>query len=219
VYNEDDLIPISALQHMLFCERQYSLIYIEQVWDENRFTAEGKVLHEHVHMEHHESRKLFRQEYGLAVRSLERGLIGKCDLVELYLTPGGAVAEAVPVEFKRGRNKEDDVDRVQLCAQALCLEEMFKVPVQTGQLYYFQEHRRTTLNIDGPLRAKTIDLIEKIRKLTLSESTPPAVYEKRKCDRCSLFEWCMPQSAGAGGKRVDRFVMSQVRAAREQCDQ
>lgn len=88
MYSEDDLVPISALQHVLFCERQYALIHLEQVWEENRFTAEGKVLHERVDAEHHESRRLFRQEYGMAVRSLERGLIGKCDLVELYLSPG-----------------------------------------------------------------------------------------------------------------------------------
>ncbi len=219
MYSEDELIPISALQHMLFCERQYALIHIEQVWEENRFTAEGKVLHERVDVEHHESRRLFRQEYGLAVRSLERGLIGKCDLVELHLAPRGEVAEVIPIEFKRGRNKEEDVDRVQLCAQALCLEEMFGLSVAVGQLYYLQEHRRTTLNIDGQLRAKTIEIIDRIRKAMLGESTPPAIYEKRKCDRCSLFEWCMPQSAGAGGKRVDRFLESQIRSVREECDQ
>lgn len=219
MYSEDDLVPISALQHILFCERQYALIHIEQVWEENRFTAEGKVLHERVDSEHHESRRLFRQEYGMAVRSLERGLIGKCDLVELYLAPNGGVADAVPVEFKRGRNKEEDVDRVQLCAQAFCLEEMFKVPVAVGQLYYLQEHRRTTVDIDGPLRAKTLQLVERIQQLQSAGTTPPAVYEKRKCDRCSLLELCMPESAGSGGKRVDRFVQSQIRATREECGQ
>jgi len=217
LYAEDDLVPISALQHVLFCERQYALIHIEQVWDENRFTAEGKVLHERVDVEHHESRRLFRQEYGMAVRSLALGLIGKCDLVELYLSPKGGVSEAVPVEFKRGRNKEEDVDRVQLCAQALCLEEMFGVPVSAGQLYYLQEHRRTTVDIDGPLRAKTMALVARIRQLQASGMTPPAVYEKRKCDRCSLFELCMPKSVGSGVKRVDRFVQSQVRAVRQEC--
>jgi len=155
----------------------------------------------------------------MAVRSLERDLIGKCDLVELYLSPGGGVAEAVPVEFKRGRNKEEDVDRVQLCAQAFCLEEMFGVSVSVGQLYYLQEHRRTTVDIDGPLRAKTMELVARIRQLQASGMTPPAIYEKRKCDRCSLLELCMPESAGSGGKRVDRFVQSQIRATREECGQ
>lgn len=215
---EEDLILISSLQHMLFCERQYALIHIEQLWDENRFTAEGKVLHERVDVEHHESRRLFRQEYGMAVRSLAHGLIGKCDLVELYLKPKGGVAEAVPVEFKRGRNKEEDVDRVQLCAQALCLEEMFNISVPTGQLYYLQEHRRTTVDINGSLRAKTIELIARIRQLQESGMTPPAVYERQKCDRCSLIDLCMPRSAGSGEKRVDRFVQTQLRMMREECE-
>lgn len=217
--SEDDLVQISALQHMLFCGRQYALIHIEQIWEENIFTAEGKVLHERVDVEHHESRRLFRQEYGMAIRSLERGLIGKCDLVELHLSPKGGVAEASPVEFKRGRDKEDDIDRVQLCAQALCLEEMFGIAVPAGQLYYLQEHRRTTVEINGSLRAKTMDLVDKIRQLQASGMTPSALYEKRKCDRCSLLELCMPKSAGSGEKRTDRFIQAQVRAMREECSE
>jgi len=105
MYSEDDLIPISGLQHVLYCERQFALIHVEQAWEENRFTAEGSVLHERVDEEGHESRKLFRQEYAMAIRSLEFGIIGKCDLVELYLKPEGGVAEFVPVEFKRGKDK------------------------------------------------------------------------------------------------------------------
>ncbi len=217
MYNEDDLIPISALQHVLFCERQYALIHIEQIWNENFFTAEGKVLHERVDVEHHESRRLFRQEFGMAIRSLARGLIGKCDLVELYLAPGGGVAEAIPVEFKRGKAKEEDVDRVQLCAQALCLEEMFSIEVPRGQLYYLQEHRRTSVEIDGALQAKTAGLVDRIRSLLDAGVTPSAIYEKRKCDHCSLVELCMPKTAGAGGKRVDRFVQAQISAARAEC--
>lgn len=175
MYSEDDLIALSSLQHILFCERQYALIHIEQVWEENLFTAEGKVLHERVDVEHRESRRLFRQEYSMAVRSLNYGLIGKCDLVEIYLAPGGTVAEAVPVEFKRGRNKEEDVDRVQLCAQALCLEEMLNITIGAGQLYYLQEHHRTTANLNTEMRAKTMQLIARIRQLQSSGITLPAI--------------------------------------------
>jgi CRISPR-associated exonuclease Cas4 len=214
MYAEEDLVMISSLQHLLFCERQYALIHIEQVWEENRFTEEGRVLHERVDTEGHESRRLFRQEFGMAVRSLEWGLIGKCDLVELRLSPGGGVAEAVPVEFKRGTDKEADVDRVQLCAQALCLEEMLSEVVPKGQFYYLADHRRTSVDFGGELRAKTAAVISQVRELQAAGVTPPAVYERRKCDRCSLVELCMPKSAGAGAKRVDRYVQAQVQAVR-----
>jgi CRISPR-associated exonuclease Cas4 len=211
-YTEDDLIPISALQHALFCERQYALIYLDQIWEENRFTAEGEVLHERVHSEHHESRKAYRQEYDMAVRSLEWGLIGKCDLVELwYAEKGGAVARVLPVEFKRGREKESDVDRVQLCAQALCLEELFGFKVGNGQIYYLQEHRRKDVVFDGALREKVAGLLEKIRVIMAGTRLPAAQYGKRKCDNCSLVEACMPKTAGNGGKDVARYVREQLR--------
>jgi CRISPR-associated exonuclease Cas4 len=214
VYTEDDLIPISALQHVLFCERQYALIYLEQVWEENQFTAEGKVLHERVHAEHHEFRRSFRQEYDMAVRSLEWGLIGKCDLVELWLSDDGKVKRVSPVEFKRGRQKANDVDRVQLCAQVFCLEEMFGTAIEGGQLYYLQEHRRSDVVLDTPLREKTASLIERIRTIQGAGMTPAAEYEKRKCDRCSIVDMCMPKNAGSGGKGVERFIQTQLRLMR-----
>jgi len=213
MYSEDDLIPISALQHAMFCERQYALIHIEQAWEENRFTAEGRVLHERVDVEHHETRRLFKQEYGMAVRSLQWGLTGKCDLVELWYTKDGCLEKVSPVEFKRGKKKTDDTDRVQLCAQVLCLEEMFDVVIENGQFYYLQEHRRTSEIIDIPLRDKTTALIERIMEIRKTEKTATAEYEKRKCDNCSLVDLCMPKSAGAGHKRVDKFIESQLRFA------
>jgi len=211
MYTEDDLIQISALQHALFCKRQYALIHLEQQWEENRFTAEGKVLHERVDAEHHESRRLFKQEYGMAVRSLQYGLIGKCDLVELWYAKDRSVEKVSPVEFKRGRKKADDTDRVQLCAQVLCLEEMFGITIEGGQFYYLQEHRRMNEAVDAPLREKTIALIEQIMKIRDAGETVTAKYEKRKCDNCSMIDWCMPKSAGAGQKKVSRFIQTQLR--------
>ena len=211
MHTEDDLIPISALQHALFCERQYALIHLEQIWEENRFTAEGRVLHEKVDAEHRESRRLFKQEYGMPVRSLRQGLIGKCDLVELWYNKNGSVEKVSPVEFKRGRKKADDIDRVQLCAQVLCLEEMFEITIDRGQFYYLQEHRRTNEIIDAPLRKKTVALIERIMKIRETGETVSAKYEKRKCDNCSLVDICMPKSAGAGQKKVERFIKTQLR--------
>jgi CRISPR-associated exonuclease Cas4 len=209
-FSPDDLIQISALQHVLFCERQYALIHLEQIWAENRFTAEGEVLHERVHREGHESRRTFREEYGMPVRSLEWGLTGKCDLVEIWLGDDGKPARVNPVEFKRGRDKESDVDRVQLCAQVLCLEELLGVTVEKGQLYYFQDHRRKDVAIDAELREKTAGLIQQIRAIQESSESPKAVYEKRKCDNCSLVELCMPKSVGNGAKSVGRYMASQL---------
>jgi CRISPR-associated exonuclease Cas4 len=217
MYAEDDLIPVSALQHVLFCARQFALIHLEQIWEENRFTAEGRVLHERVDAEHHESRRSFRQEYGMAVRSLQFGLVGKCDLVELWLSENDGIKRVLPVEFKRGREKESDVDRVQLCAQAFCLEEMFHISIDSGQLYYLQEHRRKNVSIDTTLRKTTEETIARTRLIWASETTPKAEYEKRKCDRCSLFDLCMPKYTGVGNKNVDRYIQSQLRLTKNAC--
>ena len=215
MYTEDDLLPISALQHALFCERQYALIHLERQWEENRFTAEGKVLHERVDAERHESRRLFKQEYGMPVRSLQWGLIGKCDLVEIWYTKDGSVEKVSPVEFKRGRKKTDDTDRVQLCAQVLCLEEMFSISIENGQFYYLQEHRRTDQTINTSLREKTTALIERIMSIRKAENTVSANYEKRKCDNCSLVDLCMPKSTGVRHKQVSRFIETQLKLTEE----
>ena len=211
MYAEDDLIQISALQSAFFCERQYALIHLEQEWEENRFTAEGRVLHERIDVEHHESRRLFRQEYGMAVRSLQWGLTGKCDLVEIWYTKDGIVEKVSPVEFKRGRKKTDDTDRVQLCGQVLCLEEMFGIVIEGGQFYYLQERRRVSEVIDAPIRKKTVALIERVMNIRKIGETPSAKYEKRKCDNCAQMNLCMPKTAGAGRKNVKRFIENQLR--------
>jgi CRISPR-associated exonuclease Cas4 len=219
MFSEDDLVPISGLQHLLYCERQFALIHVERIWEDNRFTAEGEVLHERVDAEGHESRRLYRQEFGMAVRSLELGIIGKCDLVELYLRPEGGIAEAVPVEFKRGKAKEDDCDRAQLCAQALCLEEMLGVAVARGDFYYLGARRRAHADISVQLRETTKSTIARARAIIESGSTPSAEYEARRCDRCSLFEVCMPRAVGGGGKRVSRYLQAELAAVRKECSQ
>lgn len=217
MYSEDDLVLISSLQHLLYCERQFALIHVEQLWEENQFTAEGTLLHERVDVEGHESRKLFRQEYAMALRSLEYGIIGKADLVELYLEPGGKVAEAVPVEFKRGKDKEEDCDRVQLYAQALCLEEMFKIPVARGAFYYLGAHRRTNLEFSSELKAETVSAIAKARCILETGSTPEAEFDHKKCDRCSLVDICMPKALDRGGKRVERYIQAELASVRKEC--
>ena len=140
-YSEDDLIMISALQHFAFCPRQCALIHIEQVWTESGLTAEGRIMHEKVHEEQRESRGAVRIECGIPLRSLRLGLIGKADVVEFHRI-GKGVWQPFPVEYKRGKPKPDHCDKVQLCAQAMCLEEMLSVPVPEGALFYGRTRRR-----------------------------------------------------------------------------
>src|SRR3989338_803487 len=191
MYSEEDLLPISALQHLLFCERQCALIHIEQVWIENIFTAQGRVMHERVHGEAAESRKDIRVEFGMPVRSLRLGLIGKTDVIEFHLMPDKKW-QPFPVEYKRGKNKIQNCDKVQLCAQALCLEETLRVVIPTGAIFYGKERRRTDVEFDAALRAETEKTIQKLHVLINTGQTPKAVY-KPECDSCSLISYCLPQ--------------------------
>lgn len=199
MYNEDDLLPLSGLQHLMFCERQWGLIHIEQQWEENRLTAEGRVIHERAHDAGTESRPGIRTARGLRLRSLRLGLVGQADVVEFHRSEGGiilpGVAEAwrpLPVEYKRGKPKQDACDEVQLCAQALCLEEMFSAEISNGALYYGEPRRRTEVLFGSELRAQTESLAARMHHLYASAKTPPPVYEP-KCDKCSLIARCMPR--------------------------
>jgi len=190
-YSEDDLLPISALQHLVFCERQCALIHIEQAWDENRFTAEGRIMHERVHEAGEESRGKVRIARGVSVRSLRLGLIGKADVVEFHLREGG-LWRPFPVEHKRGKPKPDDSDKVQLCAQALCLEEMLEIDVPSGAIFYGRTRHRLDVGFNDALRRETERAAEKLHELIESGTTPKAEYAK-KCKSCSLTDRCLPQ--------------------------
>jgi CRISPR-associated exonuclease Cas4 len=189
MFTDDDLLPLSALQHFLFCPRQTALIHLEQVWAENRFTAEGNALHQKAHDGHDESRPGVRITRSLPVVSRRQGLAGLCDIVEFH--SGGKV---IPVEYKRGKPKAHDADRVQLCAQALCLEEMLDVAIPSGFLFYGQRKRRTVVEIDDALRRVTQGAATALHELIRSRVTPLASYESRKCDSCSLLDLCQPKS-------------------------
>ena len=191
---EDDLIMISALQHIVFCERQCALIHIEQIWLESGLTAEGRIMHEKVHEQDRESRGNIRIEYGLPLRSLRLGLIGKADVVEFHRV-NKDTWQPFPVEYKRGKPKLDHCDMIQLCAQAICLEEMLSVPVPGGAIFYGRTRRRLDVSFDETLRRETEDAAEKAHQLISSGITPPPVYEKR-CESCSLIGECMPKKIG-----------------------
>lgn len=201
-FSEDDLLPLSALQHLLFCERQCALIHIEQAWAENLYTAEGRIMHERVDTPRSESRGDVRTTSGVALRSLRMGLIGKADVIEFHrrIAPGGqgeAFWQPFPVEYKRGRPKSQDWDKVQLCAQALCLEEMLGVKVEEGALFYGKTRRRVNVTFDPTLRGKTEETAARLHSLIQQRRTPPPVY-KAACENCSFLESCLPQALSRG---------------------
>ena len=207
MYSDEDLLPLSALQHLIFCERQCALIHVEQMWSENRYTAEGQILHERAHEGTAESRRDIRTARGLRIRSLRLGLIGQADVVEFHLQPDGAWLP-FPVEYKRGRRKPNRSDEVQLCAQALCLEEMLAVRSGEGAIFYGQPRRRCPVSFDEALRALTEETAARLHNLLDSGVTPSAVYGP-KCDTCSLFALCQPKmqtGAGAVGRYLNRMV-------------
>jgi CRISPR-associated exonuclease Cas4 len=189
VFAEDDLLPRSALQHLLFCERQAALIHVEQLWADNRLTVEGTHLHRKVDEAPGETRGDVRIARGIALRSLRLGLIGKADVVEFHRHGDGE--RPFPVEYKRGKPKKDFCDEVQICAQALCLEEMLGVPVPAGALFYGQTRRRTDVAFDAALRARTEAAARRMHELIATGTTPRAARQP-KCDGCSMLELCIP---------------------------
>lgn len=192
MYHPDDFIQLSALQHYAFCPRQCALIHVEEIWQENRLTAEGRIMHEHVHEEGCESRGDTRIEHGVSLRSMQLGLIGKADVIEYHRRPDGTW-QPFPVEYKRGKPKPDHSDKIQLCAQAICLEEMLNIPVPTGALFYGKTRRRLDVVFDEALRNETSDVAQNAHTLISSGQTPAPVYDKR-CESCSLINECMPKT-------------------------
>lgn len=184
---EDALIPLSALQHQLFCPRQCALIHVEQLWAENAATAEGRILHERVDAGRGETRPGVRVARGIALRSVALGVSGVADAVEFSGTP----ARPFPVEYKRGKPKAHRADEVQLCAQAICLEEMLGHAVPEGALFYGETRRRTPVRFDAALRALTAAVAAEARAMIAAARTPAPV-KIPGCRRCSMEPLCWP---------------------------
>jgi CRISPR-associated exonuclease Cas4 len=217
LFSDDQLLPISALQHLLFCERQCALIYLERVWAENRLTVEGRQLHKKAHDPRKGSgdvRHGGRTVRGIELLSRRLGLFGVADVVEFppCSPTGERSGPPLLIEYKRGRPKKHDADRVQLCAQAMCLEEMLEpnhspgwIPV--GAIFYGQTRRRLDVPLGAELRDKTRDASVHLHDLIAGQVTPSARREK-KCDRCSLLHLCLPDALRP--RRTPRVYLEQA---------
>jgi len=204
MYSEDDLLQLSGIQHMAFCERQWALIHIEQIWEENSRTLEGKFLHEKTDDPFkNETRSDIRIVRAMPLVSYKLGLRGVADVVEFRKAENPPEGIAVklekrkgwwqpfPIEYKRGRPKRDDRDAVQLCAQAICLEEMLKICIDSGFLFYGQTKHREQIYFNHVLRTRVEELADKMQRMFAEGKTPRAQKGKR-CSLCSLIERCQP---------------------------
>lgn len=187
----NDYLPISALQHYAYCPRQFALIHIEQSWSDNRFIAEGHILHERVDSGEKEKRGVLRYERSVQLISRHYRIRGRMDLLEIEL---GDSLRYFPVEYKRGKPKTEDWDRIQLCAQALCIEEMKSTQVLEGAIWYSEVRRRETVTLDDELRRTTVATIENAREVFAKGLTPSPIDKKQRCRACSLVDLCQPNT-------------------------
>jgi CRISPR-associated exonuclease Cas4 len=188
VETTDEYVMLSALQHFVYCPRQFALIHLEQVWQENIYTLRGLRVHERVDAPSHELIEGVRVERSLSLISHRHQLRGIADVVEFL--PDGT---PYPVEYKSGARKAKDADAVQLCAQAMCLEEMFDRPVTTGALFYSASKRRLVVEFDERLRSLVTATVQSVQSTLQNQAMPPPVADAR-CDDCSLLEACLPKS-------------------------
>jgi len=211
MYDENELIPISALQHVLFCERQCALIHVERVWADNENTVRGEFFHDRAHSHKREVRGTAVVVFGLDIRSLELGMVGRTDGVELEYSDRtlSRVLSAVPVEYKVGRPKQGQEDAVQLCAQALCLEEMLGISIPRAALFYGKTRHRLWVELGSGLRDTTKGAVTRVRELIDSATTPPPVYRHGICESCSFFGICKPRVFSRKAKASD-YIMRQV---------
>ncbi len=216
--DDDDFLSISGLQHLLFCPRQYALIYIEKEWQENVLTARGRIEHERVDLGYKQCRRGNKQISGLFIHSDRLRLQGKLDVLELDLVDAAAPDNlkqlrlkgewrVYPVEFKHGEPKINNCDRVQLCAQAICLEEMLSVTIESAFLFYQRIKRREEVRLDPALRDETIGTAETLHELHDSGKTPQPVYSA-KCRSCSMIDICLPKRLSVSSSHYRQILFN-----------
>ncbi|MGL6194007.1 MAG: CRISPR-associated protein Cas4 [Thermoguttaceae bacterium] len=219
-YADDQLLAISGLQHLVFCERQCALIHMEQIWTENYFSADGRLMHERVHSDESETRGDLRIVRGLPLASKKYGLVGIADVVELHRNDVEGCAfpkrsgkwTVYPVEYKRGKKKSNSCDEVQLCAQALCLEEMLDTKIPEGALYYGQTNKRSTVVLSEKLRNETILLAQRFHELMKRGVTPPPKLGPH-CKSCSLVDDCLPELSNKASTYLEKMIEEFSRAS------
>lgn len=218
MYAAEDYLLLSGIQHFAFCRRQWALAYIEQQWQENRLTAEGHILHERAHDAGAEKRGDSIIIRDMPVVSHALGIRGACDVVEFHADPGGVLLRGkygregtryrpVPVEYKRGKPKEDHADLLQLCAQAMCLEEMLVCDIPQGYLFYGEPRRRLPVQLDFSLREEVAAQLREMHMLYARGHTP-RVKPGKFCRSCSLQDLCLPQLGKTQSVRayIDKHV-------------
>ncbi|WP_229707865.1 CRISPR-associated protein Cas4 [Tistrella bauzanensis] len=208
-------LPISGLQHWLFCPRQFALIHVERIWAENALTAEGRIAHQAVDRGEAASRGSLRRVTALPLVCHDPPVHGVADVVELTMSDGRGrarrVVAALPVEHKLGRPKAHRADEVQLCAQALALEEMYGITIAEGALFYGRTRRRQAVAFDDELRRLTRRVAAEASACLAAGTTPPAVYDRKRCDACSLVETCRPKAlAAARPGRVADWIAARL---------
>ena len=202
VYNEEDYLQLSGLQHFSFCRRQWALIHIEQQWTENLQTVDGRILHEKAHdSAAREKRGDLIVTRDMRIHSSTLGISGSCDVVEFHRSREGisllgqvGLWQPYPVEYKRGAPKITEMDKLQLCAQAMCLEEMLCCDIPEGAVFYGEIRRREVVDLDEELRGRVRELLLQMHELYRRSHTPK-VKPTKSCNACSLKELCLPKLA------------------------
>lgn len=220
MYSEEDMIPLSGIQHYAFCPRQWALIHVEQLWSDNHLTTEGELLHKNV------DNPFLRETNGSDVISLRSlhiasstlGLSGIADIVEINPSSPAVkdkktliesrLFKALPIEYKRGSRKASDCDRLQVTAQAMILEEMWSIGIETGAIFYWQERHREYFDISCELRQRVVQISNEMHSLINSGSTPKASVSK-SCKSCSLFNQCIPRLSKKNVSEYLSFILNE----------
>jgi CRISPR-associated exonuclease Cas4 len=218
-YTSADLLPLSGIQHFLFCRRQWALIHVERQWQENALTAEGRILHQRVDDPFFtEKRKGVVISRAVPVASYRLGLAGVCDVVEFSESPEGVLLQgygrrylAAPVEYKRGREKHESMDEAQLCAQAMCLEEMLAIEIPLGYLFYGQTRRRVAVELSGELRTLVEKAADEMHAY-FQRGYTPRVKPFKGCRSCSLADICLP-ALQEGSIPASRYILQHIQGA------